>query len=317
MQDLISVIIPIYNVEQYLERCVKSVQNQTFTNLEIILVDDGATDSSGAICDRLAESDRRIKVIHQENAGLACARNSGLEIYTGDYVCFIDSDDYIHPEYIRYLHRLCVDNCCKMAYCESVTTHEDSYQSSLDLVKPYVVFESHDLLNLFFGPDHSTIVVAWNKLIRRDVVGNVRFEPGIIHEDEATTFKFIYNAGRVTYTKNVLYYYFSREDSITGQPFGVRNLDILKGYENRLKFYGEKGETDLLRKEYAFYLSAILINYYKVSKQIDNNELILKNLKKRYRQIYNEIDKSAMPVPRRVIYAICLYFPMLYGRLRT
>lgn len=121
--DLISVIIPIYNLEQYIERCVRSVMAQSYTNLQIILVDDGSSDGSGAVCDALAQKDSRIKVIHKPNGGVSDARNFGVKAASGQFISFVDGDDYVHPEFIATLHTLCVENKCRMAQCsfEAVT----------------------------------------------------------------------------------------------------------------------------------------------------------------------------------------------------
>ena len=116
-QDLISVIIPIYNVEQYLDRCIDSVKKQTYTNLEIILVDDGSPDNCGKMCDEYAEDDKRIKVIHKENGGLSDARNAGIEIATGEYITFIDSDDYVSLDYVEYMYKLLKDAGAKLSIC--------------------------------------------------------------------------------------------------------------------------------------------------------------------------------------------------------
>ncbi len=315
-QELISVIIPVYNVESYLRRCVKSVQAQVYNNLEIILVDDGSKDSSGQICDELAAEDSRIKVIHQENAGLACARNSGLRIYTGEYVCFIDSDDYILPNYIDYMHSLCIGTGCKMAFCESFSTSEDTYDIAIDRSLSPVVYDSRDLLDQFYGDMHCVITVAWNKLIHRSVVGDTIFEPGVIHEDEATTFKYIYNARKVVYTANPLYCYYTRPESITGVGYSAKNLDILIGYERRMSFYKEKGELALYNKEYIYYMSAILINYYKVKHEIKDNKKLLSDLLSKYKELYAGSREIPMSISRKALYYVCNVFPLLYGVMR-
>ncbi len=314
--ELISVIVPVYNVEKYLVRCVDSIIRQTYSNLEIILIDDGSTDNSGNLCDGLSKNDSRIKVIHQANSGLSCARNAGLEIYTGDYVCFIDSDDYIHPDYISYMYELCISTGCKMAFCNSISPSEDNPFTELDRNIVPRTFDRLELLNDFYGPMHGNITVAWNKLIHRSIVGNIIFEPHILHEDEATTFKFIYAAGKIVYTDNVLYYYYSRPESITGKTFSAKNLDILIGYERRLKFYKEHGETDLYKREYSYYLSALLINYYKVYKNIDDNKTLLEDIHTKYKVLYKHADSGIITGTRKILLSICIHFPLLYGMLR-
>lgn len=312
---IISVIIPVYNVEQYLKRCVDSVVTQTYKNLEIILVDDGSTDGSGRLCDELALSDSRIKVIHQKNAGLSGARNAGLRDYKGEYVCFIDSDDYVHPEYINFMYKLCINNNCKMAICESLATDKSNYKDTSPLLSDCTVYDSHDLLNDFFGPMHCTIAVAWNKMIHRSALCDILFEPGIIHEDEATTFKYIYNAGKIAYTPNQLYYYYSRESSITGIGFSKKNLDILIGYEKRLEFYKEHNETGLYNKECSYYLAAILINYYKTATLLKDPSL-KKELRTLYKTAYKTYGGNVPSFSKKLVFFICRFFPLLYGMAR-
>ncbi len=314
---LISVIVPVYNVEKYIRRCLESIVKQSYQNLEIIVVDDGSTDNSGNICDDIASEDSRITVIHQKNLGLAGARNTGLDIYKGEYVCFIDSDDYIHPEYVSYLYKLCIDNDCKMAICDSISASDDSTYGKFDSKSEPTIYTGKELLDMFYGDMHGVIVVAWDKLIHRSCIGSSRFPQGLIHEDESSTFRFIYNAEKIAYTPNQLYSYFTRADSITAVAFSMKNLDILKAYEYRLDFFKEQKETDLYNREYSYYLSAILINYHKVHETIQDNADILKDLKNTYRIVYKKADKSILPLSRRIIYFICRFSPLLYGRIRS
>ena len=331
-KDLISVIIPIYNVEKYLMRCIKSVTGQTYANLEIILVDDGSTDSSGIICDNAAKVDSRIIVIHRENGGLSCARNSGLEIYTGDYACFIDSDDFIDPNYIKTLYNMCKSNLCKISICSSISTSYDNfdgidnwdtfafqkkneqYDYNSNSIK---LFNNNELLNIYYGDLHNEIAVAWNKLYHRSVIKNTRYEPGIIHEDEATTFKFIYNAGRIAYTSKAMYYYFSRANSITGKGFSIKNLDILIGHQCRLDFYKFHNEKELYEKEYFYYMSALLINYYKVHTYLPGNKNAETKLINTYRTLCKNADFSKTSLRKKILYKTSYFFPSIYGALRN
>ena len=129
---LVSVIVPVYNVAPYLKRCIKSILNQSYAKLEVILVDDGSTDGSGKICDKLKETDNRIMVIHQANKGLSGARNTGIDNCHGQYVCFVDSDDYVHPDYVRYLYDMCQNNDCEIGICYHYITEEDNYYKDVD-----------------------------------------------------------------------------------------------------------------------------------------------------------------------------------------
>ncbi|WP_051208662.1 glycosyltransferase family 2 protein [Butyrivibrio sp. WCD3002] len=315
-KGLISVIVPIYNVEDYLEYCLDSILAQTYSNLEIILIDDGSTDRSSEICDLYAEKDRRITVRHQTNKGISGARNAGIEIFSGEYICFIDSDDYIHPRYVEYLHSLCEKNNCSIAICNYLEVYDNKADSELKNDSLAKIYSGKTLLGEYFGTSHVSIVVPWNKLIRYDVAKDVRFEEGIIYEDEATTFKYIYSAERIAYSDNILYFYRKRKDSITGKRYGIKNLDRLVGFEKRIAFYEEKGEEELVLKEYKYYLSELLITYYKVYYMIDDNTEILKMLKKRYKKAYNRDENRSIPKSRKCLFFICQFFPLIYERRR-
>ncbi len=314
-KDLVSVIVPVYNVELYLRRCVNSILNQSYKDLEVILVDDGSSDSSGLICEEYAEKDNRVKVIHQRNGGLSAARNTGIDNCHGAYICFVDSDDYVHPEYVRYLHDLCIENNCEISICYHYITEEDDYRSEVNLNSAAKVFTRNEVFDLFYTDMHGSIVIAWNKLYKRECIGDIRYDVGKIHEDEGTTFRFLYNSKKIAFTKEVLYYYYSREDSITGLPYNRKKLDILDAYENRLSFYREHSEKALYDRECQYYLSEILANYYKVYHLL-KDETLLKDLGERYNKVYSEADRSSWSSGRRVFYYVFKIFPLLYGKIK-
>ena len=313
---LVSVIVPVYNVAPYLKRCIKSILNQSYAKLEVILVDDGSTDGSGKICDKLKETDNRIMVIHQANKGLSGARNTGIDNCHGQYVCFVDSDDYVHPDYVRYLYDMCQNNDCEIGICYHYITEEDNYYKDVDLNSPIEVFSREDIFDRFYTDMHGSIVIAWNKIYKRECIGDIRYDVGLIHEDEATTFKFLYNAKMIAFGREVLYYYYSRPDSITGQGYSKKNLDILKAYENRLGFYKEHEETTLYNRECQFYLSEILTNYYKVYKYLDKDEGLLKSLRDKYSETYAKSDESSWSTGRKVMYRVFRFWPLLYGKMK-
>ncbi|MBR1676980.1 MAG: glycosyltransferase family 2 protein [Clostridia bacterium] len=206
-EPLISVIIPVYNVEKYLNRCVESILSQTYTNLEIILVDDGSTDSCPQICDEYAKKDARIKVVHKANEGLSSARNYGLDIAIGNYVSFVDSDDYVDLNYIEklYLHIDGVDISMFNATIDSAIF--DKYEAMEYLVK--------SLNNSASG-----------KLYKKRCIGNVRFEEGRIHgEDYVFLAKVILQISQVRVFKCFAYHYEVRQGSITHSKFSRKSLD--------------------------------------------------------------------------------------------
>lgn len=314
--DLVSIIVPVYNVKPYLERCINSLIKQSYKNLEIILVDDGATDGCRELCDELLHRDDRIKVIHQENQGLSAARNTGIEAAGGEYICFVDSDDYVNPEYVRYMYDMCVENGADIGICGHWITEEDDYFKKIDFARPIEVYSRDEIFDRFYTDMHGSIVIAWNKLYKRTCIGNIRYDVGVINEDEGTTFKFLYNADKIAFGREVGYYYYSRPDSITGLAYSKRNLDILKAYENRLIFYKEHGEEKLYDRECQFYLSEILNQYRKVRQFLHGDQQILKMLREKYKSAYKNADRGKWSFSRKCMYAVFKEFPAMYGMMK-
>lgn len=182
-KDLISIIVPVYNVEQYLDRCVESILRQTYRRLEIILVDDGSTDSSPAKCDGYAKRDKRVKVVHKRNGGLSDARNAGLALVTGDYIGYVDSDDWIEPEMYARMYQACAGHNAQVAVCRYFCEYADKTVAGGDgSVIPLV---RDELLKIYIG-GHDRYVIynsVWSKLFKRDVVSGMLFPKGRNSED--------------------------------------------------------------------------------------------------------------------------------------
>lgn len=197
--ERISVVVPVYQVRQWLDRCLASVQEQTHNNLEIILVNDGSTDGSGGRCDELAAEDARIRVVHQSNKGLSAARNRGLEIATGDWITFIDSDDWVHPEMLeRLLTMTGPEVDIAVAGFERVTTIDSPQGAQCG---PTELLTSNQVLARYFGADRTLLTIACAKLFRREMFTEIRFPEGRLHEDEATTYKLLAKAKLVALTR--------------------------------------------------------------------------------------------------------------------
>lgn len=230
--DLISVIVPIYNVEKYLKRCIDSIVNQSYKNLEIILVDDGSPDKCPCICDEYSKEDSRIKVVHKENGGLSDARNAGLNVASGKYILFIDSDDWIHCDMIKVLYNAIVDEDADIAECKSIKTSEfveEVYDNNEISITSFTTVEA--LLSLI--KEKPLKQTVWDKLYRREVIENVPFEKGKYHEDEFFTYQVFGNSKKVVFCDRVFYYYFQREDSIMGEQFSMKRLNAIEGRYNR------------------------------------------------------------------------------------
>ena len=218
----ISIIIPVYNVEKYLKRCIKSVLNQDYKNLEIYLVDDGSTDNSGNLCDYYAEIDNRIKVIHKTNGGLSSARNAALEKVSGKYLTFIDSDDYVAKNYISILYKTLYENEAQISVCCELRFKLDNSNKEIFYEAPYKKYEGVKALTIIEGlrtmmTQELFDASAWGKLYLSSLFENVRYPEGINHEDIGTTFKVFCISNKIAFNSKCLYYYFQREGSILNQ----------------------------------------------------------------------------------------------------
>ena len=257
--DLISVIVPIYKVEKYLDQCVESIVNQTYKNLEIILVDDGSPDNCPQMCDDWAEKEKRIKVVHKKNGGLSDARNAGLEIATGDYIAFVDSDDWIEKKYIEYLYQAIISTGADMSACDvrSVDEGHEVPEINDDIGEIKKLTPKEALGELIKG--RTIRAVAWNKLYRANLIINEKFEVGKLHEDEFFTYRIIDKCQSLAYINVLLYNYLQRSGSIMS-TYSIRHLDSFEAGIRRLEFL--KGKyPDLYHKDKATFCKAC-VNYY-------------------------------------------------------
>ena len=231
--ELISVIVPVYNVEAYVAKCIESIQNQSYQHLEIILVDDGSTDDSGDICDQYAAYDDRIKVIHQENGGISAARNTGIEAANGDYITFVDSDDYIAPNMYEDMLHILKDNDLDILECTAFrdkdgTIIEGCNDGSLE------IFNRHEALKMAM---HDCFIAVWSQMYKRSAIGDIRFPVGRKFEDTAVSYLFIANTNRVGHINRCYYYYRLNPNSITQTSFDPKSRwDFVIGYEERLQY---------------------------------------------------------------------------------
>ena len=222
MQDLISVIVPIYKVEAYLDACVSSITEQTHKHLEIILVDDGSPDNCGAMCDAWASKDSRIKVIHKENGGLSDARNAGIEIANGDYIAFVDGDDWIMPQMYETMLAAITWETADICACSILSCYPDR-QMKWGCME-YTTGGSEQILSMLYK-DTAYPVAAWNKLYRRGLWAETRFPKGKICEDAFTTYLLVDRAERIVQVPDALYCYRIRENSIMTSAFSAKRMD--------------------------------------------------------------------------------------------
>lgn len=221
---LISVIVPVYNVEKYLEKCLDSILAQTYPTLEVILIDDGSTDRSGVICDRYATSNPQIKVIHKPNGGLSSARNAGIRHSHGPILTFVDSDDWIAPNMIETLYRNMMALGADISSCSEFWLRDEISTPASKENTPAAMSPVDAISDMLYQNrlNHST----WGKLYRKSLFDNVDFPEGKIYEDLATFYPLYLQARKIAHTPSQLYYYRLREDSITGN-FTLKRLDVL------------------------------------------------------------------------------------------
>ena len=222
---MVSVIVPVYKVERYLDKCVESILNQTYKNLEIILIDDGSPDKCGEMCEIWAKKDRRIKVIHKENGGLSDARNAGIEICSGRYVGFVDSDDYIEDEmYEKLLIAITKENA-DISTCLSIDEYEGEEAGKLLKSDEYVVLDSQEALNDLMINNDYLRHATWNKLYKRELFDSIKFPVGRIYEDAAIMYRLLDNIKSIVCVNSELHHYIQRKDSIIHATYKRKSVD--------------------------------------------------------------------------------------------
>lgn len=277
-KQLVSIIVPVYNVEKYLERCIDSILEQTYKQIEVLLIDDGSKDSSGKICDKASEQDRRVTVIHKENGGLSDARNAGLERCRGEWILFVDSDDCIN----KYTVQTCIESAVSneetdiicFDYINVGENQNVNFREEIDVMEMQIETGTDSVKKCFL---ESGSIVIWNKMYRKSVFQNLRFPKGKIHEDEFLTYKLLYNAKKVGYVEIPLYYYTIRNNSIMRTEFNKKKLVLLEAFEERIGFFKNKNEQELYEIS--------VMQYYHILRTL----YALSSQKKEYKQEQDKI----------------------------
>lgn len=261
MDDLVSVIVPVYNVKDYICDCIDSIINQKYKNMEIILSDDGSTDGCGEICDKYAQKDNRIKVIHDKNMGLSEARNRGIRIGQGRYITFVDSDDVLDDGFVYNLVKAANSYDADIAVAGYCTFHtvsdinmivkqrENDIQNDIEILS-----EKHLYDKEFLKRETTCLTVAWGKVYKRTLFEAIEYPVSKLHEDTFTTYKLMYKARKVVYLKNKLYYWRENPDSITRGAFRTEHFDILDAYAEQIDFFREKKEQRYVEIVFESYL---------------------------------------------------------------
>ncbi len=310
MQEKVSVIVPVYKVEKYLDRCIRSILNQTYKNLEIILVDDGSPDSCPKLCDEYARQDKRVVVIHKENGGLSEARNFGLDIATGDYITFIDSDDYVSLSFIETLLNISKKYNAEIVSC-GIQRFKDNVKEEKQEIKITTYSQKESLLNTFRTNDYE-FIVAWGKLYKKQLFNDLRYEVGKIHEDEFICHRLFNKIKKFVVTSEKLYFYFENPISITGVGYKLKRINYLQALEDRVCFFKEK-HKDLYEDIALFFAYKCIDLYFEIPKDFPQKKLAQKLTKVMFKKAKKAVKGIKTSSKKRfLIFSIS---PKLYKRI--
>lgn len=288
---LISVIVPVFRVENYIVRCVESLVGQTYHNLEIILVDDGSFDGCSQICNEWGKRDSRITVLHKTNGGLSDARNAGMKIAAGEYISFIDSDDYISPDFYEVLLASIQNEGSDVIECGVVKVYENGKADAFFDDLTIHSFSTEEGLSYLIGENifHQYV---WNKLYRTEIVSDFFFPVGKLNEDEFWTYQVFGGAKKVTKVNRTMYFYFQRSTSIMGEKFNVRRLDALEGKAARQKYVNQYYPSLAVQAKIDFYSSCVF-SYQSALKYLSGEERreALRKIKEQKRNCELTVDE--------------------------
>lgn len=304
----ISVIVPVYNVKNYVTRCIESILAQTYKEFELILVDDGSTDGSGEICQKFKEKDSRIHLIRQENKGLSAARNRGLKEAKGEYITYIDSDDYVDGVYLETLYQNIRKYDADVAVCgyqpvweENEKKEQERSRKRFKKSSGKVICNDNRKLTLYSGKEAAgeiveknrrNMIVAWGKLYHASLREQLIFPEGKTHEDEFVTYKVLYSARRVVESNQAGYRYVQRRNSIMNGGYGRKRLDKLLALKEAIAFFEGEGEVELAQYAVKRYVLNLQIAWYKVKKYMPKEKTIPVELKREWRDIYSVNKKK-------------------------
>lgn len=309
----ISIIVPVYRAEQYLNRCVESILAQTFTDFELILVDDGSPDNCPQMCDAWAEKDFRIKVVHQVNFGQATARNVGVNVSKSSYITFVDSDDAIHPQFLEFLYKAIKNNNADISFCGDILGELPKFKN-IDLDEAKVnccVMTEEKLIELFYSKRHMYGVV-WGKLIRKDLVLKYPFTAGRIFEDSALVCKWLYYAKKIIHVDYDMYYYFYNTNGTIHSTFNEKRLDILWSMEEQSGFYRSIGYNDMYYIVVGQHLISS-VECYNCGRLAGISKQILKAIKKKSKKMYRKYYKKIKLSKNQHIYIAETFYPIAIG----
>ena len=322
--ELISIIVPVYKVEDYLSVCVESIINQTYQKLEIILVDDGSPDNCADICDMYSKEDNRIIVIHKANGGLSDARNIGLENAAGKYVMFIDSDDYIHPDMVSCLYKNIEKHSTDIAVCGMISVYDNYAIKKNETLKNIEaeVCSGKDLLKkIYSGKSDGISFVAVCKLYKKSLFtnGNILFPKGRLYEDTFTTHKLLFSALKVAIIDENLYYYRIRKGSITNSRYEKKKIkDSIEANEEAIRSFLKYNDKELTALAYKNFCHSQFKLYYKILCLENDNykKIYLKYIMKKYKEVRKTYHKLVkLPVKYEIVQLAFVICPLIMSKM--
>lgn len=299
----ISIIVPVYKVEKYIHRCIDSVFSQTYSNWELIIVDDGSPDNCPAICDDYAKRDERIKVIHKKNGGLSSARNVGLEHMSGDYVTFLDSDDFLHPDTFYDVLLLAKNKNADIVQFSFLRGGDDAFPT----IKKDSSFQVFDNYSIFYSNVQKIIVCG--KIYRSELWKGITMPIGKINEDDATTWKLYYRSSCILFVNTQYYYYYENPDSIMANQRKVLKLDFIDAYKERISFFENKGDkllTDLSKWRFCL---PLILSYIRGNVKKQDLSVLLKYFRENVEDV---IRCSKVPLLHRFLFFVFRVCPSVF-----
>lgn len=303
----ISVLITVYRSELFLEKCINSVLSQTYSNWELVLVDNGSPDKCPEICDKYAERDKRIKVVHlKENVKVAGGRNACLDAASGEYITFLDSDDLLHPDFLMELVTLCEENHADIAQCGYVRGSDYIFPDDEQLRAP-AVFDNHSV----FIKEASTIVI-WGKVYKRHLFDGVRFPEGVFYEDDRTTWKLYFAAQKVVITDRRLYYYYDNINSTMVGLTKAPSLNYVEAYDERISYFESLGYQDMVQLSNLQLAKSLVLTYSNPMLTTDQKKYVVKRSKNSIRSVLNS---PCVKVKYKVLFAGFGVCPLMISKI--
>lgn len=295
-QEKVTIVVPVYNIENHISNCIESIIHQTYMNLQILLIDDGSSDSSGNICDKYALRDKRIEVVHQLNGGLSEARNIGIKKAVGKWIAFIDGDDYVHPQFIEILYEAAKKSGSMIAVCDYRKVKECMTVFDRSNEEPeYSVLSSEQMLQNWHGKLTKIETVAWNKLYALEIFKDgIKYPSGKLHEDVYITHQLVARSNQVIIVWKELYYYLQRSNSIIGERLTDNRIyQSMEAQERRIVFFESKGYRKAYRNLRKGLLKHFVFFYCKSYTEVEyiagNKKKLTKYLKSKIRKYIKSV----------------------------